>query len=88
MAEYLSCQAILGRDWLSVLSPNWFTTLLPNNEVYVNNVVDSKILNQSPNLVHVEKLSVKFPKAFSMKDNHLPIKDLLICLYGTLCFKR
>jgi hypothetical protein len=31
VAEQLSCPAILGRDWLSILSPNWSTDLLSGN---------------------------------------------------------
>lgn len=89
VAEKLSCPAILGRDWLSVLSPNWSVHILQGtlsdpcslvrpNHNHIENSKPQLDVNLSNKCDVIETLSIKYPKVFSKKDNNLPIKNFKV----------
>ena len=80
----VSCPAILGRDWLSVLAPNWGITLLPHlyneGEVGLISRQETCMSVQSSIEEYVQSLSVKFPKVFSKQSNDKPIEYIKVNL--------
>lgn len=89
VAAQLSCPAILGRDWLSVLSPNWSANLLSEclsntNDFPVNCTVSPnekcQPVAKCETDMLVETLPKRFPSVFSKGNNDLPIKDFKVSI--------
>lgn len=75
VAEQLSCPALLGRDWLSVLSPNWSSNLLSGSLSNTNDCPVNYVSSPNENCQSmvkaktdvVEMLSERFPCVYFLR---------------------